>query len=166
VVAALRTARPVLRDATQLHDRQWAGHAGPAGAVKDCSVQDFHQLHVWVRAHAFAIDIRSCADHFPRSFAEFRSQIVRAAESIVSNIVEGCGAATRKEFARFLDISIKSASEVEYRLQLARDNGLMPGPAWKVRTDEVVEIRKMLYGLRRAVLSPEQSPRDRPGKSR
>lgn len=43
--------------------------------------------------------------------------MIRAAESITTNIVEGCGAATRREFARFLDISIKSTSELEYQLQ-------------------------------------------------
>jgi four helix bundle protein len=42
-----------------------------------------------------------------------RSQLTRAADSIASNIVEGCGAATDKEFARFLDVSIKSDNELD-----------------------------------------------------
>ena len=75
-----------------------------------------------------------------------------AAESIATNIVEGCGAATPKEFARFIDISIKSASEVDYQLQLAKDNGLFSTEKWESLWDEVVQIRRMLYGLRRAIL--------------
>jgi four helix bundle protein len=43
--------------------------------------------------------------------------MLRAAESIPFNIVEGCGAHTRKDFARFLDISIKSSLELEAQLQ-------------------------------------------------
>ena len=39
-------------------------------------------------------------------FAHLRSQLTGAAASMPANIVEGCGAATNKEFARFLDISI------------------------------------------------------------
>ena len=122
-------------------------------------MQDFRQLRVWGRAHAFAMAIRQCAEDFPRSYADLRTQIVRAAESIPSNIVEGCGAATSREFARFLDISIKSASEVEYRLQLARDYGLISSASWELLSGEVVEIRKMLYGLRRSVLSADAATR-------
>ena len=86
-----------------------------------------------------------------------KSQLNRAADSIVSNIVEGCGAATRKEQARYLDISIKSASEVDYRLQLARDDGALARPEWRPLADEVIEIRKMIYGFRRAILAADRA---------
>ena len=116
-------------------------------------MQDFRELRVWGRAHSFALDVGRAARAFPRTgYSELKSQIIRAADSIVSNIVEGAGAATRKEFARFLDISIKSASEVDYRLELARDNGVLPYRVWKQLALEVVEIRKMLFALRRAIL--------------
>ena len=78
---------------------------------------------------------------------------MRAAESIPSNIVEGCAAATDKEFARYLDIAIKSTAETEYRLQLALDNGVLDRRSWRTLTTEVVEIRKMSSALRRTVLS-------------
>lgn len=94
---------------------------------------------------------------FPRTgYAELKSQLTRAAESIPSNIVEGCAAATAKEFARYLDISIKSTAEVEYRLQLATDNGVLAPRTWRSLTAEVVEIRRMLCGLRRSVLSADR----------
>ena len=125
-------------------------------------MQNFRDLHVWERAHLFALAIRRAARLFPRrGYTELKSQMVRAAESIPANIVEGCGAATRKEFARFLDIAIKSTSEVEYHLILARDNGVLsPGLADSL-TREVVEIRRMLCGLRRALLSADRSARRR-----
>jgi four helix bundle protein len=117
-------------------------------------MQDFRQLLVWQRAHALAIEARRTTDTFPRTgFAELKSQITRAADSIASNIVEGCAAASRNEFARFLDISIKSASEVDYRFQLARDLGVLAYDVWKPLAREVIEIRKMLSGLRRTVLA-------------
>ncbi len=83
--------------------------------------------------------------------------MVSAAESIVCNIVEGCGATTRKEFARFLDISIKSTCELEYQLQLATDCGVLASRDWQSVSAETIEIRRMLCGLRRAVLEADRS---------
>jgi len=122
-------------------------------------MQDFRRLLVWQRAHAFALDVRRATDAFPRTgYADLKSQLRRAAESIASNIVEGCAAASRKEFARFLDISIKSASESDYRLELARDLGVLLHGVWKPLAREVVELRKMLSGLRRTVLRAAEMP--------
>lgn len=49
-------------------------------------------------------------------------------------------------------MSIKSASEVDYQLELARDYDILPYDVWKRLAQEVTEIRKMLTALRRAVL--------------
>ena len=124
-------------------------------------MQDFRRLIVWSRAHALATAVRRRARPFRGAgYSDLKTQLVRAAESIASNIVEGCGAATNKEFARFLDISIKSASEVDYRLELAKEYGLLTEAEWLQLSAEVVEIRKMLFGLRRAVLA-RKSPGNR-----
>jgi four helix bundle protein len=63
-----------------------------------------------------------------------------------------------KEFARFLDMSIKSDNELEYHLLESRDLDLLALPIWKGFTDETIEIRKMIFVYRRKVL---QSPRNR-----
>jgi four helix bundle protein len=119
-------------------------------------MQDFRRLVVWQRAHRFALNVRDATRHFPRTgYRDLKAQITRAAESIASNIVEGCGAASRRDFARYLDISIKSACEVDYQLELARDVGVLPHTLWKPLAREVVEIRKMLSGLRRALLQAD-----------
>jgi four helix bundle protein len=128
-------------------------------------VQDFRRLLVWRRAHAFAVSVRRAVELFPRrGYSELKSQLIRAAESIGNNIVEGCGAATRKEFARYLDISAKSTSEVDHQLELARDYGVLAYRVWKPLSIDIVEIRKMLHGLRRAVLAADQG--ERRGSSR
>ena len=80
--------------------------------------------------------------------------MINSAESVAFNIVEGCGASRPKEFARFLDISIKSTCELEYQLQLATDCGLVPSRVCHPLSTETVEIRRMLCGLRRKVLEP------------
>ena len=76
-------------------------------------------------------------------------------DSIASNIAEGCGAASNKDFARFLDNSIKSANEAEHHFLCARDFKLFSHEKWQRYNDEVVEIRKMTIGYRKRVLSDD-----------
>jgi len=67
--------------------------------------------------------------------------------------------ATNKEFARYLDMSIKSANETEGHLLSARDLELVPFDIWRKHSDETVEIRKMIFGYRKKVLSSPRSER-------
>jgi four helix bundle protein len=121
-------------------------------------MQDFRRLKVWLRAHELVLGVRRAIRSFPRSErGTLKTQMVTSAESIAFNIVEGCGAARPKEFARFLDISIKSTCELEYQLQLATDCGLLSSRVGPPLTSEAVEIRRMLCGLRRKVLEPRPS---------
>ena len=84
--------------------------------------------------------------------ATLRSQLTRAADSIATNIVEGAGASSAREFARFLDISIKSASETEYHLLSARDRHVLSDERWRDLSIETVEIRRMTYAYRKRLL--------------
>ena len=123
-------------------------------------MQNFRRLDVWHRAHTFSLEIQRLVGTLPRGFTDLKSQLSSAADSIPSNIVEGCGAASRKELARYLDISIRSAFEVEYRLQVAHDTDLIDFATWQDLTREVIEIRKMLFTFRRAVLKADQAEED------
>lgn len=117
-------------------------HGGSGGRTLP-NVQDYRRLLAWEKAHALALAVRQATHRFRRSdYAALRMQAIRAAESIPSNIVEGCYAASRKDFARFLDISIKSTGELEYRLQLAHEAFgcpilRQPWPAYRVSTSAV-----------------------------
>lgn len=119
-------------------------------------MQDYHRLLVWEKAHALTLEVFRASRSFRRSgCVALRTQLVRAAESIPNNIVEGCYAATPKEFARFLDISIKSTGEVEYQLELARDYRVLSQQLHTPLTTATVEVRKMLVVLRRKVLGDQ-----------
>jgi four helix bundle protein len=126
-------------------------------------MQDYRKLKVHARAHANAIAVRKATYGFPRSgFADFKKQLTKAAESIPFNIVEGCGSESQLEFARFLQISIKSAFEVEYQLTLAKDYEVLPPQGWESLTKETIQIRKMLCGLRKRVLDIASEESDEP----
>lgn len=118
-------------------------------------MQDFKKLRVWAQAHAFSLNVRRATRRCPRSLASLKSQLFRSAGSISATIAEGCGADTPKEFARFLQMSIKSASETEYHLIDARDNGLITAQAWRALNADVCSIRAQIIVLRRRVLGEE-----------
>jgi four helix bundle protein len=80
-----------------------------------------------------------------------RSQMSRAARSIPSNLVEGCGKDSQAELARYADMSIASSSELEYWVLSARDVGYFRSEDYERLTANTIEVRKMLYGLRKAI---------------
>jgi four helix bundle protein len=119
-------------------------------------MQDFRHIKAWQRGHALSIAIRKRTRGFTRAgFADLRSELTRSAASMPSTIVEGCGTDSNKEFARYLGMSIDSASETEYHLLVARDHGLLSLDEWQRFSAETVEIRKMTYGYRRKVLNSD-----------
>lgn len=121
-------------------------------------MQDYKRLRVWRKAHGLTLSVRRATNSFPHTgYASVRSQITRSVESIPFNIVEGCGANSQKDLARFLEISIKSTLELEYQLRLARDYGILPRTKWQILSSETIEIRRMLYGLRTKVLANNPS---------
>jgi four helix bundle protein len=132
-------------------------------------MQDYRKLRVWKNAFALALNTRRATASFPRSgFAELKAQMISAAESIVLNIVEGCGASTQRELARFLDIAIKSSMELEAQFGLARGYKIISDTEWTGRTEENIELRKGLCVLRKKVLTrlvlpkPEAPPSSTP----
>jgi len=120
-------------------------------------MQDFRHIKAWQRAHALAIALHKRARNFSRlGYSRLRAQLTGAGDSIGDTIMEGAGAATAKEFARFLDISIKSANETEGHLLKARDLDLFSPEEWQAFTGEVIEIRKMTYSYRRTMLANDK----------
>ena len=114
-------------------------------------MRDFKGLKVWAKAHALLLNVDRTVRGYPRTYANLSSQTRRAAESIGTNIVEGAAKESQKEFARFLQTSFCSCSELEYHLRVARDYGLLREPTWSALTRDTVEVRMMLSGLRRRV---------------
>jgi four helix bundle protein len=73
--------------------------------------------------------------------------MIRSAMSVPTNIVEGRGQASDRDFCRFLRYSIHSSSELEYHLIMARDVEAIRANDFRSLQDQVIEVRKMLYGL-------------------
>ena len=124
-------------------------------------MQDFRNLDAWHKAHALALDVHKLLARSKRVDAHLRSQLSRAARSVAATLVEGCGKDSHLELARYADIGIGSCSEVEYWMLLGRDIGYFAPMDCERITAQVIEIRKMLFGLRRSIREKRATERRR-----
>jgi four helix bundle protein len=109
---------------------------------------EFSKLRVWRKAHALALNVHHVATGIRKSdHASLRNQMIRASMSVPTNIVEGRGQRSDREFCRFLRYSVQSSSELEYHITIARDLHAISVSDSKSLLDQVIEVRRMLYGL-------------------
>lgn len=112
------------------------------------SMGDYKKLSVWRKAHALSLNVNRTAGRMRRSqHAKLRNQIIGAAMSIPTNIVEGSGQKSDREFIRFLNYSFNSSRELEYHLTVARDLRVISGGDFHSSTKDLIEVQKMLYGF-------------------
>ena len=111
-------------------------------------MKDFRELKVWEKSHQFTLKIYSLSNSFPKDeLFGIVSQIRRASSSIAINIAEGCGRGSDADFARFLQMSLGSASETEYLILLSADLNYIPEIKKEELLLEIQEIKKMLTSL-------------------
>jgi len=124
-------------------------------------VTDFKKLKVWQKAHAMALDVHRIAGEIRGTkYASLRSQMIRAAMSVPTNIVEGCSQQSTREYSRFLRIALNSTSELEYHILAARDLELTKASDSLTLTSQIIEVRKMLHGLLRYLGSHSEDQAD------
>jgi four helix bundle protein len=123
-------------------------------------VSDFKKLKVWRKAHSLALSVYRVATQIRGSDnATLRNQLIRTAMSVPTNIVEGTGQKTGKEFARFVGFALNSASELESHLIMARDIRVIGVSEFEGLSSRTIEVRKMLHGLQNRVLTSPRTPR-------
>ncbi len=105
-------------------------------------MRDFRELKVWGKAHQLALAVYEVTAAFPRQeLYGLTSQIRRCASSIPANIAEGCGTSSRTEFARYLQLAMGSASELDYH---ARDLKMLQAQKYEQLAPNVTEVKRML----------------------
>ncbi|MBL1280720.1 MAG: four helix bundle protein [Fluviicola sp.] len=111
-------------------------------------MRDYKKYQVWTKAHKLALDVYALTKNFPKSEQYgITSQLRRASLSIPTNIVEGTGRNSEKEFAYFINIAAGSAAEVEYLLIFSKDYAYISENEHEKINAEVVSVRKMLNAL-------------------
>ena len=111
-------------------------------------VSNFRKLVVWQAAQQLVIDAHRIASRMRGvGSATLRDQLIRAAISVPTNIVEGSAHESPREFARFLRYSLASVSELEGHAQIACDLGMIAPSDLSALLAQIVHVRKMLHGL-------------------
>lgn len=109
-----------------------------------------HKLKVWQRAINYVTEIYKLTTGFPgQEVYGLISQMRRAAVSIASNIAEGAGRNSKKEFKQFLSIAQGSVAELETHLIISERLGYCSNI--EALLSELDEISKMIVGLARTL---------------
>ncbi len=108
-------------------------------------MRDFRKLEIWKDSHKMALRVYQITRQYP-SDEKFGliSQMRNSAAAVPTNISEGCGRSTEKELARFCDIAMGSASELEYQFILSNDLGYINEETFNDIETELVTLKKRL----------------------
>jgi len=117
-------------------------------------IKTFRDLIAWQKAHKMVLEVYRRTKCFPvEEKYGLVSQIRRSASSVATNIVEGFKRRSDKEYSYFLNMSEGSLEETKYHLILSRDLGYINVDEFSAVENLCDEVGRLLYGLRRKVLS-------------
>lgn len=123
-------------------------------------MQNYQDLRVWQLATTIAKEPYQATAAFPvEERFKLRAQIRSAATSVPANIAEGRGRGRDGEFAYFLRIALGSATELESHLFVARNLGFIAPEAYRPLAKKVVELKRMLWKLLKAIRAPDSPSR-------
>lgn len=112
----------------------------------------FKELKVWQKSIDLSTEVYGLTSAFPDTEKySLVSQINRCAISIPSNIAEGAGRSTGKDFARFLDISLGSCFELETQLVIASRLKFVSSELSDSVMSDLGEVQSMIIGLKKSL---------------
>lgn len=123
-------------------------------------MHNFKELIVWKEAMKLAKATYIASANFPQDERfGLTSQIRRSAVSVPSNIAEGSGRNSDKEFLNFLSISAGSSYELETQLLLSIDLGFVTEEQVQEPLANVTVVQKMLYRFQEQLKTKIESKR-------
>ena len=126
-------------------------------------MRNFRNYDMWKNSLETSVEIYQATRKFP-SFETYglADQLRRASVSVVSNIAEGAGRKSEKDFAHFLEISMGSAYEVETQLYVAHRLGYIPKETLDPLLSKINSIERQLYEMIHLLTSKNQKPNLKP----
>ena len=111
-------------------------------------MHQFKELKVWQKAVELATEVYSVTKNFPqeKKFG-ITPQVRRSVVSVSSNIAEGAGRNSKKEFKLFLNYAYGSCSELETQLTISNNLGFINDDRLAQLSESINEIQKMIYSL-------------------
>ncbi|WP_395057953.1 four helix bundle protein [Flavobacterium sp.] len=123
-------------------------------------MRDFKKYEIWQLGHSLTLQIYKITSTFPKEeLYGLTSQIRRATSSIPTNISEGCGRNSDKEFNQFLNIALGSASETKYLLILSKDLNYINLESFEILEKENNIIKSKIYKLKQILIQQQEKPK-------
>jgi four helix bundle protein len=115
-------------------------------------MHNFKELRIWQKSIDLTVNVYTALSTFPdaEKFGLI-SQMKRASVSISSNIAEGAGRNSDKEFRHFLSISLGSIFELETQLIISNRLGLVDNETAQELNDRITELQKMIFALMKTI---------------
>ncbi len=112
-------------------------------------MHNYRELKVWQEGMLLAKMVYQVTGLFPSNEQYgLTSQIKRAVVSIPSNIAEGAGRGSDKEFAHFLSIALGSAFELETQMILANDFNFLSQGQFELISIQIQNVQRVVNGFR------------------
>ncbi len=122
-------------------------------------LKSYKDLKVWQKSYKLCLEIYRITIKFPKEERYgLTSQIRRSAVSIASNIAEGYGRQTTKDYIRLLYISYGSVCELETQVLLAGDLDLIEKVELVKLKKDIAEIERMLKALIKSLENKPLNP--------
>jgi four helix bundle protein len=115
-------------------------------------VDSWKDLEVWRVSHSLVVKVYEMIKGLPKD-EPFRltDQICRAATSVPTNLAEGKGRNSLREYLQFLSIPRGSVEEVKYLLLLCKDLSYIPENTYAEMIEEYDQVGRMLNGLMKSL---------------
>jgi four helix bundle protein len=109
-------------------------------------MHNLKELKIWNKAIDLSVNVYKATSNFPQEEKYgLTSQIRRSAVSVPSNISEGAGRNSNKEFIHFLGIANGSSYELQTQLIISNRLNLISDEIIEPILNEISEIQKMTY---------------------
>lgn len=118
------------------------------------TIKSYKDLRVWQKSVDLVVNVYKLTKKFPSNeqFA-LTSQVQRAAVSVSSNIADGYGRNTQKEYVHFLRIANGSLLELESLITVAGRLSYIEEKECSTLEEQLSEVSRMLYALRKRIAS-------------
>jgi len=120
-------------------------------------IKSYKELLIWQKGISLVKEVYKITKKFPNEekFALI-DQIHRSAISIPSNISEGQARQHSKEFRQFLYMALGSLAELDTQLTIAAELGYIDDDDFNKLNAKVVELRKMISGILKKLVTDHQ----------
>jgi len=109
-------------------------------------MHNLKELKIWNKAIELSVAVYKATTNFPKEeIYGLTSQIRKCAISIPSNISEGVGRNSNKEFIHFLGIANGSCYELQTQLIISNKLNLINDETLQSLLKEIEEVQKMNY---------------------